>query len=148
MSDDDVPIVDYVNHIHQELQGEMDRRFAEQREAAARVAADLTQRLGAMNEFRAAMSDIASTKVSRDMFDSYVSTQERRIRNTEDRLALVETSEQADSRKIERGHRERQANQQDYQGKQAFNQYRVLIIGVVIAVLTVIVDVLVSLHVH
>jgi CHASE3 domain sensor protein len=148
MGDEDVPIHDYVDHVQRDLQREIDIRLSELKDAAARVAEDLKQRLGTMNEFRDAMGDITASKISRDTFESYVKTQESRIRNVEDRLALVETSEQVDARKLEEGRRDRESDQQDFQGKQALTQSRVLIIGIIIAVLTVVVDVLISLHVH
>ncbi len=148
MSDEVVSLRDYIDHIQIELQGQIDRRLSEQKDAATRVASELTERLGAMNEFRSAMSDVVATRLGRDVFEGYNATTESRLRRIEDRLTAIETSEASELRKREGERRDREAQQGEFSGRQQLTQSRILIIGALIAVITVIVDILISLKVH
>jgi hypothetical protein len=147
-----VPLRAYVEHVYRELaasiaetrrelQTELDRRLTEQKEAARDLAASLNARLLVMNEFRSAMADLSASKVSRDLFDAEAKAQDKRMRTLENRLTLIETADQVQVRR-------RDNERSEFQGRQTSLQSRVLIIGVVIALVTVVVTVLIALYVH
>jgi hypothetical protein len=133
---DDIPLRDYVEHIYKELQAEMDRRFAEQMNAAGKVASDLSVRLGIMNEFRGTVNDVIQTKVSRDMYDSFVVSSDGRIRRVEDRVAEIESANKTDAKTREE--------------ERASVQQRVVVLGLILAALTIVINVAIQLveHIH
>jgi hypothetical protein len=133
---DGVSFREYIDHIYRELQGEMDRRFSEQRAQVSQTAADLAVRLGGMNEFRDAMGDIAGTKVGRDLFDQHAVSVDLRLRAIEDRLSVIETGART----------EKEIRRKD----QAVVQQRMLIIGAVISVVVIVTEVIIAViqHIH
>jgi hypothetical protein len=136
MAADVVPLKDYVEHLYQELKGEMDRRFAEQHVQVTQTAADLAVRLGGMNEFRDAMGDLAGTKVGRDLFDQRAGATDERLRLMEDRLAVMETEART----------EHEIRKKD----QAAMQQRMLVFGLVASVFLIVAEVVIAVlqHIH
>lgn len=103
--DDDVPIRDYVDHIYHELQSEIDRRVTAQEAAIDQAARDLSRRLDGMNEFRQAIDDLMTTRVSRELFDEHLTSAETRMRALEIHLSEIRVTAEAgqDFRRSEQG---------------------------------------------
>ena len=141
MSDDDVPIRVYIDHIQRELQTEIDRRLLAIQEQTEHTAAELKMRLDGMNEFRGAMGDITATKVSTETFAAHVQGMDLRTKLMEDRLARIETAAEVELRKRE-DERAQQASEQ------SSVQQKVVILGVVLGFLTIAVNVVIAVVVH
>jgi len=129
-----VSLRDYVDLIHRELKSEMDRRMAAQLDAAAHVAADMNTRLGAMNEFRAAMGDVVATRVDVATYNQNSKLVDARVRLVEDRLSLIETT----ARTV----RETRGSEQESV------QRRMIVLGAALAFVTIAVNVVIALIQH
>jgi hypothetical protein len=131
----------YVGHIHDELQGEIDRRIEEIRNNLAISAAEMTRRLEGLNEFRAAFSDREKAFLTRDLMDQIVdglreqdSQQERRLVEVERWISRAGgASEGSDAR----------------QGRQvAASNARLVALGVLVSVVLVVTQVVIALTFH
>ena len=85
-----IPLRDYLKHVYDELQGEIDRRFLTQERATDLAAEALTARLEGMNEFRAAMSDQANKMLPLNVYDVQNKALVDRIAIADTRIAALE----------------------------------------------------------
>jgi hypothetical protein len=131
----------YVDHIHDELQAELDRRVEEIRSNIAISREEMTKRLDGMNEFRLALSDREKYFLTREVMDQIV-------------LSLRQQSDQQDARlrEVERwqmreaGSAQGQAQHQGQQ--QAMSSTRIGLYAVLASVAVVIVNVAIALTFH
>lgn len=131
----------YVGHIHDELQGEIDRRIAEIRNNLAISAAEMSRRLEGLNEFRMAFSDREKAFLTRDLMDQIVNGLREQDEQQERRLVEVERW-MARMGGASEGSTARQGEQ-----RQTSNA-RLVALGVLVSMVLVITQVVIALTFH
>lgn len=136
-----VSMKDYVDHVHEELQSEIDRRVEEIRNNLSISAAEMTRRLEGLNEFRSAFSDREKAFLTRDLMDQIVNGLREQDEQQERRLVEVE-------RWVARmgGASEGSSARQGQQWQSANS--RLLLFGVLVSVVLVVTQVVIALTFH